>query len=117
MYVGLSLISRTSPESVAASDPFYGPSQISLGLATRWNGDAPAPSWLAMGQPMDEGIGSVSIYELSVRGGTIVLNTVVLKPPDGQLGDRFGCSVAIFDNKTHIILFIGSLGHNNSGLT
>lgn len=88
---------------------------MSLALATRYDGSYPAPSWLALGQAKDVGIGSVTVYQVVSTDGAIVLNTVLLKPPNGKIGDRFGCALAIYDNTSHIMLYVGSAGYSNTG--
>ena len=88
---------------------------MSLALATRYDGTFAAPSWLALGQAKDEGIGSVTVYQVVSTNGVIVLNTVLLRPPNGKIGDRFGCALAIFDNTSHIMLYVGSAGYQKTG--
>lgn len=114
VYFNFLMISRTASEIPVGGD-FFGPSLVSLALTSRFDGFNTAPSWLVLGQPFDKGIGTVTVYQVVIKGATITLNTVILEPKDGQSGDRYGTSVSLYDNVTNLVLIVGAPGRENMG--
>jgi hypothetical protein len=91
------------------------PSDLSLALTTEFIGLNVAPSWFILGQASDLGIGSVTIFRAVIDGAAISLETFLLRPDDGQTGDRFGSSVVLYRNTSHMILCVGADGRDETG--
>jgi hypothetical protein len=113
VYVNLDMVTRTSSE-ITVPTQFFGQSDLSLALSVRIDG-FDLLAWLVVGQPFDQGIGSVSVFNLVALNGVISFDTALFTPINGQSDDRFGSSVALVDNETNLVLFVGAPGHSLTG--
>jgi hypothetical protein len=109
------MLTRTSSDlAIPAPNQFFGRSDISLALSMRADG-YDIVAWLVVGQPLDKDVGSVTVITLVALNGVLAFDGKLLTAMNGQSGDAYGSSVALVDNRTNLVLFVGAPGHDTTG--